>query len=101
MLPNRLQSNNYNYVSLWTKINPYDTDVLSSNQSKQGQNSRTEKVAKTEIELDLSFMAPDLVNIKCQIICLQVTSVTEGKTNCEMEGHIDLRTWVILFSADA
>ena len=45
-------------------------------------------------------MAPDLVN-KFQINCLQGSSVIERKTNYEMEGHIDLWTWVILFAADA
>jgi hypothetical protein len=59
-----------------------------------------EKVAKTKIELGLSFMVPDLVN-KFQINCLRGSSLIECKTDCQMEGHLDLRTCVILFAADA
>jgi len=39
----------------------FDTDVPVSSQTKQGHNSRTEKVVKSEIENGLTFMVLDLV----------------------------------------
>jgi len=47
-----------------------------------------EKVVKSNINLDLPFMVPDLV-YKFQMICLRGTYITEWKPNA---GHMDART---------
>jgi hypothetical protein len=55
-------------------------DAPASSKSKHGNKPRTEKVAKSEIELGLPFMVPD-IEYKSQMICLRGTQVIEQKPN--------------------
>ena len=60
-------------------------DAPTSSSSKQGHNSRTEKVVTSEIKFCPAFMVLDLV-YKFQIICLTGTYI-------EQNPNMDVQTW--------
>lgn len=67
-------------------------NASTSSKKKQGHNSRTERMTKSEIELGFPFMVPDL-EYKFQIICLMET----------LRGNQiqDIQTWVNISTSDA